>query len=595
MLTNHQFQVLVCCLEESAPTQRDIERSSQLSLGSVNAALKQLREAGYVDASNAATPQGRDALAPYHVDNAIIMAAGMSSRFAPISFERPKGTLTVRGEVLIERQIRQLHEAGIEDIYVVVGYMKEQFFYLEDQFGVHIVVNPDYATRNNNSTLMRVADVLGNSYICSSDNYFVENPFERYVYGAYYSAVFEEGETDEYCLRTAGKDKRIVEVSFGGRDAWVMLGHAYWDREYSAAFIDVLRTIYDNPETADKLWEDIYAEHVGELPMVMRTYDRGAIWEFDSLDELISFDPDFIDNVDSHVMDNICQVLDCVRSDISGIVPIKQGLTNLSFRFTVKGQSYVYRHPGQGTDEIINRASEAASQEVGRRLGIDSTFIYEHPQEGWKISRFLENRTSLDYHDWSQVQTAMTLIRKLHNSGVDTGFPYDMHEATLKTIGLLGAKERTAFRDFEELLAMANRLNALAKEHGRRICLCHNDFYDPNFLVAADGDMQLIDWEYSGMSDYASDLGVFICCCDSYGFDDALRVIQLYFEGEATDEQLFHCIAYTSVISFYWFIWALYKEECGDPVGEYLYIWYKYAKSYGKKALEMAAELGYAD
>lgn len=118
------------------------------------------------------------------------MAAGLSSRFAPLSYEKPKGVLTVRGEVLIERQIRQLQEAGITDITVVVGYMKEAFFYLEDKFGVTIRVNAEYSVRNNNSTLMLVREKLGNTYVCSSDDYFTENVFEPYVFEAYYPGVF---------------------------------------------------------------------------------------------------------------------------------------------------------------------------------------------------------------------------------------------------------------------------------------------------------------------------------------------------------------------------------------------------------------------
>ena len=73
-------------------------------------------------------------------------------------------------------------------------------FYLADKFGVEIVVNEDYYRYNNCSSLMLVREQLGNTYICSSDNYFVENPFEEYVYRGYYSTVFAEGETDEYCV-----------------------------------------------------------------------------------------------------------------------------------------------------------------------------------------------------------------------------------------------------------------------------------------------------------------------------------------------------------------------------------------------------------
>ena len=87
------------------------------------------------------------------IDNAVIMAAGMSTRLAPLSYEKPKALLTIHGEVLIERQIRQLQEAGIEDITVIVGYHREQFEYLKDKYGVVLVHNPDYLTRNNNASI----------------------------------------------------------------------------------------------------------------------------------------------------------------------------------------------------------------------------------------------------------------------------------------------------------------------------------------------------------------------------------------------------------------------------------------------------------
>ena len=253
MLTKNQFDVLFAVLRDGDRSQRALAAEIGVSLGTINTALRDLKAQGLISAEQTVTQAGMEALEPYKVDNAIIMAAGLSSRFAPISYERPKGLLRVRGEILIERQIRQLKEAGIDDITIVVGYMKEQFFYLEDEFSVKVVVNEDYATRNNNSTLMLVRDRLANTYICSSDDYFTENVFERYVYQAYYAAVFFPGETGEYCLKT-GPVNRIVGVSVGGKDAFGMLGHAYFDHEFSRAFARVLEAEYDRPETAPKLW-----------------------------------------------------------------------------------------------------------------------------------------------------------------------------------------------------------------------------------------------------------------------------------------------------------------------------------------------------
>ena len=163
---------------------------------------------------------------------------------------------------------------------------------MADAYGVELLENTEYEQRNNNSTIMCAAPYLGNSFICSSDNYFVENPFEPYVYDSYYAAVYAEGETGEYCL-TVDNDDRIIDVHVGGRDAWVMMGHAYWNRDYSASFLRILREGYMEPGAADLLWEDIYRQHLEELPMVMRRYREGLIWEFDALQELLVFDPAF--------------------------------------------------------------------------------------------------------------------------------------------------------------------------------------------------------------------------------------------------------------------------------------------------------------
>lgn len=588
MLTKNQFGVLADVAVQGPCSQRAAALHVGISLGSVNTATRELKAMGALAEDGSITSKGFELLAPYKVDNAIIMAAGISSRFVPISYERPKGLLRVKGEVLIERQIRQLQEAGIDDITVVVGYMKEQFFYLEDTFGVKIRVNEEYANRNNNSTLMLVREQLGNTFICSSDNYFTKNVFEPYVYQAYYAATFFSGHTDEYLLET-GAGKRIVGVRIGGEDAYGMLGHAYFDRAYSTEFRRILEEEYDRPATAPKLWEDIYREHLDTLSMVMRPYDANVVHEFDSLTELGAFDPSFIENVDSSILDNICKTLGAKRADISGIKPISQGLTNLSFKFDVRGKSYVYRHPGAGTDKIISREAEAFSQEIGRELGLDDTFIYEDPREGWKISRYLHDCAELDYENWDQVAQALGMARTLHTSGAESRWSFDVYEKAQELVALLDEQHRASFADFKELYQLIDGLAGYVAADGTPACLCHNDFYSPNLLVAQ-GKMYLIDWEYSGMSDYASDLGTFVCC-SPYGLEETDRVLQLYFGRTPTEAERAHCLSYIAISSFYWFVWALYKDACGAPVGEWLYLWYRNAKVFGAAAREVVDAL----
>ena len=158
-LTKSEFDLLNYFRETRNITQRDMADKFSMSLGKVNKLVTDLKSKELINNTDTVydiTERGMDALKPYKVNNAIIMAAGMSSRFAPLSYERPKGLLNVKGEILIEREIRQLQEAGITDITIVVGYMKEKFFYLEEKFGAKIVVNEDYYQYNNTSTLIRV-------------------------------------------------------------------------------------------------------------------------------------------------------------------------------------------------------------------------------------------------------------------------------------------------------------------------------------------------------------------------------------------------------------------------------------------------------
>lgn len=284
------------------------------------------------------------------VDNAIIMAAGTASRFAPLSYEKPKALIEVRGEVLIERQIRQLREAGIEEVVVVTGYKAEQFEYLKDKYGVVLINNPYYLTRNNNSSIYAAREYIKNSYICSSDNYFITNPFESDVDESYYAAVYMEGQTGEWCILE--EDAWIKDVKVGGQDSWVMLGHVFWSESFSRYFLHILEDEYEWPETADKLWETIYIEHINELPMKIRKYPADFIFEFDTLDELREFDTSYITNTRSEILKKVAGELGVEEKEIRSVKAFKDK-DNAAAGFTFgTGKKYRYYYKTEKMEEL---------------------------------------------------------------------------------------------------------------------------------------------------------------------------------------------------------------------------------------------------
>lgn len=296
------------------------------------------------------------------VDNAVIMAAGTSSRFAPLSHERHKGLTVVRGEVLIERQIRQLLEAGVPEVCVVTGYKADQFEYLRGRFGVRLIHNPDYPTRNNNASIWAARGVLANSYLCSADNYFLENPFEAEVDGAYYASEYADGPTSEWCM-TEDAEGHIGSVTVGGRDAWYMMGHAFWDESFTGRFLSILEDEYDLPATAGKLWESIYMEHLDVLKMRIRRYAPGVINEFDTLDELRAFDPSYVDNARSATVRLVAAALGAGEGELRGFAPVKGGTEEaVGFRFECRGETYEYLYDGGR----LAAAQDAAAGPDGR-------------------------------------------------------------------------------------------------------------------------------------------------------------------------------------------------------------------------------------
>ena len=279
----------------------------------------------------------------YNVDNAIIMAAGVSSRFAPLSYEKPKALITVNGEVLIERQIRQLREVGINEIVVVVGYKKEQFYYLKEKFGVIIVENPEYNTRNNNASIYVAQKYIHNSYICSADNCFTQNPFTKMVEESFYSVVYSNGKTDEWCV-DIDNNEYITGVKIGGENSWYMLGHVFWSESFSEKFLGILNDEYNLPQTKNLLWESIYIKHIDELKMKVKKYDDNYIFEFDTLDELRRFDKSYINDTKSKILKKIAKQNNCIEKDIVDVSVIKdeKGINAIGFQYKINNEKYSY-------------------------------------------------------------------------------------------------------------------------------------------------------------------------------------------------------------------------------------------------------------
>lgn len=525
--------------------------------------------------------------------NAIILAAGKSMRLAPFTYERPKGMFRVKGEILIERQIEQLKEAGVRDIYIVVGYMKEKFFYLEQKYGVHLISNNTFSKKGNLYSLYKAKDFLGDTYICCADHYFRINPFldENPQNISYRACSYRKGEFLEFAVDYSDA-KVITGFSVGGKDKMAMVGQAYFNSQFSKRFRDLMEMEIDQFGISNLFWEEFYGRHQKDLTLYLREIGEQDVLEFDSIEDLCQFDSEFLYNVDSEIISNICGVLKCNPKSIVDIAVIQAGLTNVSFRFSVDGIQYVYRHPGGTAGHLIDRHSELFAQQKAREIGVDKSVIHIDPT-GWKLSYLVSDLVECDFQKYpDQLKKGMAYLQEIHKiKPKEEGDikVFDTVAEGKRLMGVASAVKGNLFSEFRELLEKVERLNVFTEADAKQLkmerVLCHNDTYEPNYLVTKDGDMYLIDWEYAGLNYPASDLGCILCRAD-FTKEQIEAYFRVYLGREPTPEEQRFYIAYIALCGFYWFCWGLYKGSVGDDDSFFFLPAYRNCNRFIDEALE---------
>ena len=624
-------------------TQRELAASAGISLGKCNRLLSECREIGLIKEDRGSgysiTEKGLSYLEPFKVEKAVILAAGFGSRFVPLTYETPKGLLEVFGEPMIERQIKQLHAAGIRDITIMVGYLKEKFDYLTDLYGVKLIYNPEYAVRNTISTVFYAADeFLGhNTYILNSDNWIRNEIYHLYEPAAWYCAQHAEGSCSEWVLETDGKG-RITDTYPGGMDCDYMYGPAYFSREFSESFIPVLKYYHEMPGTEQYYWEHVLMEMLEgrarkrvtayfgrirgsegwkDITMYINLLPNDTVYEFENLEELRQFDPRYQNDSGSEAMQLVSRVFSVPESEIVRIKRLKAGMTNNSWLFSVKGEDYICRIPGEGTDKLINRHQEKAVYDAVGDLGISEELIYLDEDTGYKISRYYKGSRNADPSNEADMRYCMKKLRSLHESGAKVGHVFDIRERisfyemlcaqssgvpAFEVIPSDGNSGRVPtdeelsraipFSDYAEVRKKKDRLCGYIEGLGREMKLCHIDSVPDNFIMLPGADLseterdpdriKLIDWEYAGMCDPLMDIGM--CAIYSYMDEAAAERLMEYYLGrrpEAMERRLVY--GYMALGGLLWALWGVYKENLGVQFTDYTLKMYRYFKDYYKK------------
>lgn len=496
--------------------------------------------------------------------NAIILAAGFGLRMVPINRETPKALLEVDGVPLIERLIMQLLEVGVSEIFVVVGFLKDLFTYLEGKYPVTLVPNEAYADKNNLHSLALVANEISCTYILSSDIMIQDQLLPRDSDHSWYMVYEREN----------------VELE----------EKPYWDSMTGVAYIsddkaDRIRHLLDEWNQLDQyknsFWEEVLYED-GNFIIETRQVTSEEIYQVNTFEDLLFLDSQSV-HLNSQEIDIICETFKVQREDISSIQALKKGMTNRSFTFCCLGKTYIMRIPGEGTDQLINRQQEADVYEAISKYRLSDRVLYMNPKNGYKITEFLANSRNCDAYNLSDIKMCMKVLKKFHDLGLEVNHEFQIFKQ-IQFYETLRENEPSMYETYNEVKERVFSLEGFISEQVSKKVLTHIDAVADNFLIIEDKNqatIRLIDWEYAGMQDPHVDIAMFAIYA-LYNQEQIDQLISCYFDKEVSEATRMKIYAYVATCGLLWSNWCEFKRKRGIEFGEYAYAQYKYAETYSQ-------------
>lgn len=581
-MNNRAIMVLHLLSKCDYKNQRDLATKVGCSLGTINKTLKYLERDGYLSDKKKITEKGILECNKSSPKNAIILAAGYGLRMVPINFTTPKALLKVNGEPLIERLITQLKAVGIDKITVVVGFMKESFEYLIDKYGLELVVNSEYGKKNNLFSLTQVMDKLSNSYIVPSDIWCKENPFSKFESHSWYMVSdLVDNDSDVRVNRKLELVK--VKKGIAGNS---MIGIAYLADKDAEFVKEKLRKMSSTNYFDNSFWEEALYKN-GKMIIPAKLQHVYEVTEINTYEQLRELDSNST-HLKSKALSIISRVLGVMEEDISDIKVLKKGMTNRSFVFKVDNTKYIMRIPGEGTDQLINRIQENDVYHTISGKGLCDDPIYINPNNGYKITRFLEEVRVCDPKNESDLKKCMKRLRSFHDMNLKVAHTFDVFNQIEFYESLWGGIP-SAYNDYYHTKECVFELKGYIDNIEKHWCLTHVDAVPDNFLFYRnqDGfeDLQLTDWEYAGMQDPHMDLAMF-SIYSMYDRSEVDKLIDIYFEDNCDIYTRIKIYAYISICGLLWSNWCEYKRNLGIEFGEYSLRQYRFAKEYYRLATQ---------
>lgn len=277
-----------------------------------------------------------------------------------------------------------------------------------------------------------------------------------------------------------------------------------------------------------------------------------------------------------HILEVIQSVFNIKNNDIE-LTPLKQGMTNDSFIFSINNERYIIRVPGANTEKIINRHQEFEVYQAIKGEAFVEPVVYIDRDKGYKISKFIENSHTVNPKDWNEINACLKRLKEFHNQSYRVEHYFDVFEQINYYESLMPTASK--YEDYKETKKNIESLEPIIENLVKDWTLCHIDAVCDNFLVTENQDVYLIDFEYAAMQDPDLDLAMFIVY-SLFDRQEIDRIIDIYFENQVTPLKRYKIYSYIAMVGLLWSNWCEAKQDKELLNSSYAQQQYNYAKTF---------------
>lgn len=515
-----------------------------------------------------------------HIDSssilttAVILAAGRNK-----CFKEPVPLLEINEITLIERTISILNNNGIDNIIIVSGYKSEL---IKEKFenSAIVIENNNYKWTGTMESLSKAKPYLdGDFLLIEGDIVIEEHGLKEFINHTDRDCILitsESGSGDEGFVEI--RDNRVYKISKDIAQLNRIDGEMIGISKISYEFFERMLELYKKNENPYMNYEYMMLDIARQYSLGYLKIDNLLWYEIDTLnhykyvkDELISRIKKKEESMKLDDLKNILvDILKVKNEDIEYIYPIG-GMTNKNFKVIVKGESYVLRVPGSGTENMISRNDEIKNAIFAHELKIDAELVYFNEITGIKISKFIENAETLTAESAKQqhnMKLVCDILRTLHKSDKKMENEFNIYNKIEEYEELLYRYNGVNFKDYGEVKEKIISLKDIVNKLEVKLTPCHNDTLASNFIKSGDDSMYLIDWEYGGMNDPMWDIAAH-CLENGFSEEEEELFLKIYFKGNIDEKHKLRILINKVYQDFLWSIWTNIKEANGDDFGSY--------------------------